>query len=191
MRLLPIVASKKKHELAICKEFIKCENVVPPCQSKYTIKTHGDAPDFTLLDDKGNQLSLEITSAFTKHGKAILEGLQNTKAHSITIGPFLIEDPDGMLISSCQDRLNEKCKNDYGYPCILIIRLCTYVDDETIRRIHEIKIPRSNKYSEIYVAFNAPASSPNAGKFIFYKIHSPATDSIEWTQTYEVCSNHL
>ncbi|HHT9155913.1 MAG TPA: hypothetical protein ACFYD5_08885, partial [Candidatus Tripitaka sp. YC43] len=63
--------NKKDFERLICKEFLSNQNVVPP-HASYTLEKEGEAPDFDL-DNKGEKIGLEITSAF--YGQDCAKGL--------------------------------------------------------------------------------------------------------------------
>jgi hypothetical protein len=184
---------KRKLEQRIANEFIKNKNVIPPSKN-YKLKEHGDAPDFIIKDDIGNEIGLEITSAYYDQGlaKGYFELLRSAKGGIDYSQNVILLNPDIMLISFVKKILNKKCLKNYGEQPILII----YVDapvwnNRKLNRIRGITSDlKRNPFSEIYVCVEVPHStefSPNAGKLTFYRIY-PYTDKFH-NLDYETYNN--
>lgn len=195
---------KKALEKAVCERFVKGEYVIPPIERKYELKVHSDAPDFILKDDKGSEIGLEVTTAYYDQSRA--EGTwkrPSEKGIFDSRGNFLgswnpvkagfydrdgnrvklpindvITEPDKCLTSFVQNQINEKCKKNYGIPCILVIYAAAPLwDNETLEEIRNIiQVPEKNPFLEIYIHVHVPCGgsmSPEyeyEGKFVFWRI---------------------
>jgi len=176
---------KKDFERNICREFMNSSNVIPPCNTTYSlIEDDREAPDFFLQDSNGNKIGLEITSAY--HNQELAKGywksVQYAKEGSDSYQDVVMSNPDKMLIPFIKNRIEDKCKKDYGQHCILIIHVEEPVwSDRKLKQIREIpKSLERNPFPVIYICVVVPHSnefSPNAGKMTFFRIY-PYTNKL-------------
>jgi len=131
-------------------------------------RTPENAPDF-VYSDKDGELALEITTVYygNEHARATNETARGTRRayamQEIIDAPESVEwhsvdNPEPRLIASINRGLTNKCQNDYGSECLLVIRVvCPALTSDfelETAVIPHVSVPNNNRFLGMFVTRN-------------------------------------
>ena len=140
---------QEKHERWVGETFIKWCNE----QHAFVFKGRaGDAPDLVYLNPSGQELRLEIVTAYYDAENAKFKWLGAREVPGAPSRWSGVNCNDA-LVASINLVITEKCNKDYGPGCVLVVCILPELTlaEEMERRLLEVQVPTSSPFEAIYL----------------------------------------
>jgi len=160
---------KQKVERAIGDNFVQWYN--EDRGSNFVFEKVGDDPPDLVYRDGAQLLPVEVTTAYYDSAAATMRWKAARRDPSAS-DHWSGENPDQSLVTNVTEQISKKCVGTHDPGTILVIglysALTTRIDFEKLK--HEINIPQTVPFSQIYAGGNFPFSSDSPGGYFYFKL---------------------